>query len=184
MASFEGKKDTDKWFPVQLVNSLNLHTPETGVAFGDVTCKYGYEAATSETTYTVTANEWKEQGDGNYWLKIGASEFTSEGKYIVKVEAAVAADYNFVVEVRDKTIAELIDLFTTDRFAEPGQGIPPASATWQERLGYLYKWKRNKCDDDNATIQYYADDASTVDQKRSQSDDGTTYTQDEIVSGP
>lgn len=107
--AFEGKKNTDKWFPVRLVDGTDLYTPETGVAFGDLTVKYGAEGATSESTYTVTTDEWKEQGDGNYWLAIGASEFTAEGKYIVKVEAAVAYDYSFIVEIRDKTLAELID---------------------------------------------------------------------------
>lgn len=107
--AFEGKKNTDKWFPIRLVDATDFYTPETGIAFGDLTVKYGFEAATSESSYTVTTNEWKEQGDGNYWLQIGNSEFTSEGKYIVKVEAAIAYDYNFVVEIRDKTLAELID---------------------------------------------------------------------------
>lgn len=106
---FEAKKSTDKWYPVRLVDSLNLHTPETGIAYSSVTCKYGTEGASAESTYTVGSANWKEQGDGNYWLQIGASEFTSEAKYIVKVEATGCDDYNFVVQVRDKTIAEMID---------------------------------------------------------------------------
>lgn len=107
--NFEAVKDTDKWFPVRLVDSTDHATPEPSKVFGDITCKYGFEAATSESTHTVTTNEWKEQGDGNYWLGIGASEFTSEGKYIVKIECAGCDDYNFVVEVKDKTFAALID---------------------------------------------------------------------------
>lgn len=108
MNVFEGKKNTDKHFPVRLVDATDLVTPEPGQVFGDIFCKYGFEAATSELTHTVTTAEWKEQGDGNYWLKIGASEFTSVGKYIVKIECAGCADYNFVVEVRSKTLEELI----------------------------------------------------------------------------
>lgn len=99
--ALEGKKDTDKWFPVRLVDATDLVTPETGVAFGDVTVVFGFEAATSESSYTVLTGDWKEQGSGNYWLNIGASEFTSEGKYVVNVVAAVATEYNFVVEVQD-----------------------------------------------------------------------------------
>ena len=109
MNTFEGKKSADKWFPVRLVDSGDYVTPETAIAFGSVTVKYGAEAATSESTYVVSTNDWKEQGDGNYWLRIGADEFAAEGKYIIKVEAAGCADYNCVVEVRDKTLAELID---------------------------------------------------------------------------
>ena len=114
---FEGKKNADKWFPVRLVDSVNLNTPETGIAFGSVVCKYGYEGAIAESVYAVTTNDWKEQGDGNYWLQIGVSEFTGEGKYILKVEATGCADYNFVVEARDMTIAELMDICTEARLA-------------------------------------------------------------------
>jgi len=95
--ALEGKESTDKWFPIRLVDSSDLYTPEIGIAFGSVVCKYGFEGATAETAYTVTTDNWKEQGDGNYWLLIGASEFTSEGKYIVKIEATGCHDYNFIV---------------------------------------------------------------------------------------
>jgi len=133
--SFEGKKDTDKQFPVRLVDATDFATPETGKAFGDITSKYGYEAATSESTHTVTTAEWKEQGDGNYWLKIGASEFTSEGKYTVKVECGGCADFNFVVEVRDKTVAELIDDLVavktaTDKLNFTGNNVDSNVAAW------------------------------------------------------
>jgi hypothetical protein len=104
--TYEGKKSTDKWFPVVLIDDDDFLTAKTGVAFGDVTCKYSFEGATSLTTYTVTATEWKEAGEGKYWLLIGASEFTAEGKYEVSVTVTDAIVYNFTVEVRDKTIAE------------------------------------------------------------------------------
>jgi len=152
--SFEAKKSTDNWFPIRLVDSTDLYSPEPSKAFGDITCKYGFEAATSESTYSVTTNDWKEQGDGNYWLRIGASEFTSEGKYIVKIECSGCHDYNFVVEVRDKTIAELMDdVLTVDTVVDaikaitdnlPNSGALNDLATLAARLtaaraGYLNK---------------------------------------------
>ncbi len=108
---FEGKKNTDKWFPVVLTDDTDFKTEETGVAFGDVTVKFSAEGATSLSTYTVATAEWKETAEGKYWLLIGASEFTAEGKYevSVKITAGGAITYNFTVEVRDKTLAELID---------------------------------------------------------------------------
>lgn len=105
----EAKKNTDKWFPVVLVDDTDFKTAETGKAYSDVTVKYSYEAATSLTTYTLTTDDWKETGEGKYWIRIGASEFTSEGKYEVSATASGCLTFNFAVEVRDKTLAELID---------------------------------------------------------------------------
>ena len=61
---YEGKKNTDKWFPVILLDDTDFKTAETGKVFGDVTCKYSYEAATSLSTYSVTTDDWKEGGEG------------------------------------------------------------------------------------------------------------------------
>ena len=51
----EGKKNTDKWFPVKLVDSTDLKTAETGKAYGDITCKYAYEAATEFSEYSLSS---------------------------------------------------------------------------------------------------------------------------------
>ena len=106
---FEGKKNTDKWFPVKLVDDTDFKTAETGKVFGDVTAKYAAEGATSLTTYTVATADWKEAGNGLYWLNIGASEFTAEGKYEVNVTCSGCLAFDFIVEVRDRTIAEWMD---------------------------------------------------------------------------
>ena len=55
----------------------------------------------------VTVDNWKEQGQGNYWVKMGSSEFATAGKYIITVCAAVAADYNFIIEVRSSSIDDI-----------------------------------------------------------------------------
>ena len=124
---FEGKKATDKWYPVRLVDAIDCVSPKAGKVFGDITCKYGYEGATEEATHTVTTAEWREQGDGNYWLLMGAGEFASEGKYIGKVECAGCRDENFCVEVRDLTIAELIDAVGAIPTTEPDAAGTAAS---------------------------------------------------------
>jgi len=100
MSYFVGKKDTDMWFPVRLVDSVDSKTPETGKATGDITVVYGVEAATGETGYAQGADFWKEQGSGNYWLSIGASEFTAAAKYIVNIECAGCDPVNFAVDCR------------------------------------------------------------------------------------
>ncbi len=120
--SLEGKKDTDRWFPVILTDESDFMSAITGKAYGDVTCKFSFEAASSQSTHTVTTDEWREAGEGTYWLKIGASEFTSEGKYEVSVTVSGALVFNFAVEVRDENLADLLD--TVDVLAIAVGNIP------------------------------------------------------------
>lgn len=128
----QAKKSTDTWFPVVLLDDTDGKTAETGVAFGDVTCKY-YQAssgATSLQTYSVTTDDWKEAGEGMYSLKIGAGEFSAEGIWEVSIAAAVARTYRFYVEVVDKTAADVVDDIETidgivdDILVDTGTTIP------------------------------------------------------------
>jgi len=103
----EGKKNTDKWFPVVLLDDTDGKTPELTVVYSDIVCNYCYEADTSISAYSVTSADWKESGVGIYWLNIGESEFTNTGKYEVSVSAAVARTYRYWVEVVNKTSVEV-----------------------------------------------------------------------------
>ncbi len=107
--SFEGKKNTDRWFPVRMTDSVDLVTAETAITSGTTAITYGFEAATGGTVYADAAADWKEQGLGNYWLRMGAGEFASEGKYLVNVAATGCATYTFCVEVGDKNLADIGD---------------------------------------------------------------------------
>jgi len=71
-----------------------------------------------------------------------------------------------------------------DTFSEPGQEAPPATTTLIKKIGYLYKFLRNKITQTSTTLSIFADDAATVDQKATVSDDATTYTRGEIGTGP
>ena len=113
MAEREGKKVSDLWQPVLLLDDDDGKTAETGKAFGDLTVKYHYQGATSKTTYNITADDWKESGEGEYWLRIGASEFSSEGKYQVSVACAGCRTHRFIVNVKDNTFAEVDDVINT-----------------------------------------------------------------------
>ena len=79
---------------------------------------------------------------------------------------------------------EVIDALATDTYAEPGQGAPAATATLAAKIGYLYKAWRNKSTQTSSTYSLYADDTTTVDQKATVSDDGTTLTRAEVATGP
>ncbi len=79
--------------------------------------------------------------------------------------------------------AEVVDGLNVDTYAEPGQGAPGATISLAAKINYLYKAWRNK-KTQTATLYTLFNDAETVaDQKATHSDDGTTYTSGEIVTG-
>lgn len=80
--------------------------------------------------------------------------------------------------------AEVLDVLNVDTFAEPGQEAPAATNTLVKKIGYLFKFLRNRVTQTSTTLKVYADDATTVDQKATVSDDGTTYDRNEIGTGP
>ena len=79
----------------------------------------------------------------------------------------------------DRLIAEL----DTAR-GEPAQGAPAASTKIGDKIDYLYKAWRNKADQTATTYSLYNDAGSVVDQKSTDSDDGTTASKGEVVAGP
>ena len=80
--------------------------------------------------------------------------------------------------------SEVVDVMNVDTFAEPGQGAPAATTTLAAKINYLYKAWRNKRTQTATTQSIYADDTTTVDQKVTVSDDGTTHTKGEVATGP
>jgi len=80
--------------------------------------------------------------------------------------------------------AEIVDALNVDTYAEPGQEVPPATTTLAKKLGYLYKAQRNRKTQTATTLSLYADNGTTVDQKATISDDGTTYDHSELGTGP
>lgn len=72
--------------------------------------------------------------------------------------------------------AEMVDVLTVDTFAEVGQETPAATNTLAKMIRYLFKAWRNKKTQTATDFKLFADDAMTVDQKASVSDDGTTTT--------
>lgn len=80
--------------------------------------------------------------------------------------------------------AEVVDALATDTYAEPGQGAPAATTSLAAKINYLYKNWRNRKTQTATTWSLYADDATTVDQKATVADDGTTGSKTEIATGP
>lgn len=80
--------------------------------------------------------------------------------------------------------AEVLDVLNVDTFAEPGQEAPAATSSLVKKIGYLFKNWRNRKTATSTAINIYADDAVTVDQKITHSDDGNQYDRGEITNGP
>jgi len=80
--------------------------------------------------------------------------------------------------------AEVVDCLNIDTYAEPGQEAPAATNTLVKKIGYLFKFLRNRISTIATTIKVYADDGTTVDQKSTISDDATTFERGEFGTGP
>lgn len=78
--------------------------------------------------------------------------------------------------------AEVVDALGTDTLAELAQGIPSATPTIKAAIMALYMALRNKVNVD--TNKEITNDAGTVIFKKALTDDGTTYSEAEAVSGP
>lgn len=78
--------------------------------------------------------------------------------------------------------AEVVDALGVDTIAELTQGIPTATPTIKQALMLLYMALRNKAAT-TSTEQAIYNDAGTKIAKATLSDDGTTFTKDELVSG-
>ena len=83
-------------------------------------------------------------------------------------------------DVKTQVVAALV----TDTYTEPPQGAPGVNVSLKDKIGYLYKFMRNKVTQSSSTLSIFNDDAATVDHKSTVADDGTTYTRNEIASGP
>ena len=79
--------------------------------------------------------------------------------------------------------AEVSDVLKTDTISEMTQGAPPATPTFEEAVMYVYMAMRNKLDI-TSTLKEFHNDAGTVIWRKTLSDDGTTYSEAEGVTGP
>ena len=80
--------------------------------------------------------------------------------------------------------AEVVDALNVDTYAEPAQGTPGATISLAAKIGWLFKAFRNKKTVTATAFSLFNDDATTVDTKSTISDDGTTMTETEKISGP
>ncbi len=80
--------------------------------------------------------------------------------------------------------AEVVDVLKTDTVAQLAQQAPPGAPTLETAIMYLYQYFRNKREQTSTEIKMYDDAGSTVIAKNAISDDATTFTDGEYVTGP
>ncbi len=102
---------------------------------------------------------------------------------ICSVKVATAFTEHLRVEI-DIIAEQVNNSLNVTTYSEPSQGAPPATITIRQMIHFLYKFWRNKKDQDGSLTQLYADDGSTVDQKATTSESGGTVTHEEFGSGP
>lgn len=116
------------------------------------------------------------------------ASLTTIGGYLDTEIAAILADTNelqtdWANGGRLDLILDAVLAMLDDARGEPGQGNPPANPDAMTKLDYLYKAWRNKKTETATEQRLYDDAGSTVDQKRTLSDDGTTLTVGEMATG-
>ncbi len=94
---------------------------------------------------------------------------------------AVGVDFTAVEKASINT--EVVDTIGIDTIAEMAQGLPPATPTTKQALMYLYMAWRNR-QTTTATLTTTQNDAGTVICRATLSDDATTFTKAEFVTGP
>lgn len=77
---------------------------------------------------------------------------------------------------------EVSDVLKTDTIAELAQATPSATPTFENALMLIYMVLRNKLNTTSTLLEVH-NDVGTVIAKATLSDDGTTFTRDEMVAG-
>lgn len=111
-------------------------------------------------------------------LATAANLATVAGYIDTEVASILAAVDTEVAAIKAKT-----DNLPGATMAELAQGVPPATPSLEQALMALYMTLRNRLDV-TATTKSVTNDAGTVIFKKALSDDGTTYSEAEAVSGP
>jgi hypothetical protein len=106
---------------------------------------------------------------------------------ITEIQTGLATSANITslnnistTDVKNQVVAAL----STDTYAEPGQDTPASTTNLAAKINYLYKAWRNKVTQTSSEYKLFNDDGTTVGQKATVSDNGTTFQRDEIVTGP
>lgn len=99
------------------------------------------------------------------------------------VLTAYDASTDFNATQKASINSEVSDVVKTDTVSEMTQQAPPATPTIEEAIMYLYMAVRNQLDVTSSNKSFY-NDSGTVIWKKALTDNGTTYSEAEGVTGP
>ena len=154
---------------------------EAGIDWANVgspTTSVNLSSTTTNLVNTVTTYTGNTKQTGDSFARIGA---TGSGLTTLATAASISA----LNDISAASVnAEVVDALNTDTYAEPGQGVPAATTSLAAKNNYLYKFLRNKKTQTATDLKVFDDAGTTVDHKSTVSDNGTTFTKGEIVSGP
>lgn len=160
----------------------------TGGANNQARVVTAYDTATGAAT--VVPN-WETTPDATTTYQVlGTEMMVTSATGIV----ATQSEWNTIVTNVNATISsratpaqvntEVLDVLNVDTFAQPGQENPAATTSLRLMLAYLYKAWRNRTAQTTSQYSLYNDDAATIDQKGTYSNNGTTAARGEIATGP
>jgi len=179
--------DVQRWVgtqPLQLTSqrvNANVGAMAAGVITATVVATGAIDA---DALATDAVNEIVDQ----VWDEVTGDHVTAntQGQVLQRLQyATVYLDGTVTSRATPAQVnTEVVDALNTDTYAEPAQGAPAATTTLVNKIGFLYKFLRNRITQTSTTLSVYNDDAATVDHKSTVSDDATTYDRGEIVGGP
>ena len=111
---------------------------------------------------------------------VGGRMDSSVGAMATNTLTADALAADALAEIK----TQVTDALNVDTYAEVGQEAPAATQTIRKMLGLLYKGWRNRATQTATQYSLFNDDATTIGQKATVSDDGTTFDRNEVGTGP
>ena len=125
------------------------------------------------TTYTGNTPQ-----TGDSFARIGA---TGSGLTTLATAASITALNNLSTA---QVLAQVETALATTTRTLPGQATPSQTPTIAAMIEQLYKLAINPSDQNAMGQKHYASNGTTIDQKRTISDDGTTFAFGALVTGP
>jgi hypothetical protein len=182
-------------YGVATILNFPLYDFATGKEFVDAAAHAAGDTVLSkdEGAEASTTNGFVDEGK-TYSIILTAAEMTAK-RIVLTIEdqgTKIWLDTAIIIETFGHPDAMFPDAFTdisaanaaavmtalaTDAFAEPS-GVPAATATLVQKIGFLYMALRNKITV-TASKKIFFDDGDAAEWEKDLTDDGTTYTESE-----
>lgn len=173
-----------------MVDSASPASFKSGLTVTDT--GYYKDGAGSWTVLTITDTVTEIGTTGMYTLELTAGEMDHD-LIMIKMSGSGAADSAIIIRTTP-TVANVLQVSggTTDianavwsaTLSLPGQVAPSNTPSASGALTWMYKLSRNKTTSTSTLVSVFDDAGTTVDNKATVSDNGTTFTREEFGAGP